>query len=137
MSKIVNISDAASIAIHSMALIASSEEQINVQQIASITGFSKNHLAKVMQRLVKHNLIRSVRGPKGGFILSCNSKKTSLLDIYELIEGNVEDLHCTTHAKNCMFSICIFNGMTKKLSDEFRDYLKRTTISMVATINGI
>jgi len=134
MSKIINISDAASIAIHSIAIIAASNEQINVSQIASMTGFSKNHLSKIMQRLVKFNMIKSVRGPKGGFVLACNSKKTSLLDIYELIEGQVEENHCTTTSNVCIFSKCIFNGMTKKLTDEFKNYLQKTTIYEAAII---
>jgi Rrf2 family protein len=134
MGKIINISDAASIAIHSLAIIAASKKHINVQQIAGITGFSKNHLAKIMQRLVKNNYIKSVRGPKGGFVLACDSKKISLLEIFELIEGNVEDNCCTTHTDQCIFINCVFGGMTGKLSAEFKNYLQRTSIHQVATI---
>jgi Rrf2 family transcriptional regulator, nitric oxide-sensitive transcriptional repressor len=134
MSKIINISDAASIAIHSIAIIAASRTQINIQQIAAMTGFSKNHLSKVMQRLVKSNIIKSVRGPKGGFILACDSKKTTLLDIYELIEGSIQEHHCSARSKDCVFMDCIFAGMPQKLSDEFKNYLKATSIHQVAKI---
>lgn len=134
MSKIVNISEAASIAIHSLAIMASSKRHINVTQIADMTGFSKNHLSKIMQRLAKGNYIKSVRGPKGGFILNCDSKKISLLEVFELIEGNIEDNHCTTHSDKCIFLNCVFGGMTGKLSDEFKKYLQRTSIHKIATI---
>jgi Rrf2 family protein len=69
MSKIVTMSEAASIAVHAMVLIARSEKNINVNQLSELTGASKNHIAKVMQRLVKQNLIKSTRGPSGGFVL--------------------------------------------------------------------
>lgn len=134
MSKIVNISEAASIAIHSHAIMASSKRHINVTQIADMTGFSKNHLSKIMQRLAKGNYLKSVRGPKGGFILNCDSKKISLLEVFELIEGNIEDNHCTTHSDKCIFLNCVFGGMTGKLSDEFKKYLQRTSIHKIATI---
>lgn len=134
MSRIINISDAASIAIHSLALIAASKKQINVNEISGLTGFSKNHLSKVMQRLAKANYIKSERGPKGGFVLNCDSKKTSLLQIYELIEGSIEDNHCTTHTEKCIFINCVFKGMTGRLSDEFKKYLQHTTLYQIATI---
>jgi DNA-binding IscR family transcriptional regulator len=51
MAKIFSMSDAASIAIHSMVLIARSENGINAVRIAEISGFSKNHISKVLQRL--------------------------------------------------------------------------------------
>lgn len=134
MSKVINISDAASIAIHSLAIIAASKQQINVLNIASITGFSKNHLSKILQRLVKNNYIKSVRGPKGGFVLSCDSHKVSLLEIFELIEGSLEENKCTTHTDNCIFKNCVFGGMTSKLSKEFKNYLQQTSLHQVAKI---
>ncbi|MCK9618513.1 MAG: Rrf2 family transcriptional regulator [Lentimicrobiaceae bacterium] len=87
MSKIVHVSEAASIAIHSMALIAQNTEIMNVNTIAEITHSSKTHLAKVMQQLVKNNFLESERGPKGGFILKKPANEILLLEIYELIEG--------------------------------------------------
>jgi DNA-binding IscR family transcriptional regulator len=65
MSKVVHISEAASLAVHSMALIASNEGMLNVNNIADITKSSRNHLAKVMQILVKNDYLTSTRGPKG------------------------------------------------------------------------
>ena len=69
MAKIFSMSEAASIAIHSMVLIARNENGINAVKIAEQTGSSKNHISKVAQRLVKNDLLKSVRGPLGGFTL--------------------------------------------------------------------
>ena len=67
MSRIVCLSEAGSIAIHSMVLIARSKEIMNVINIAKATEASKHHVAKVLQRLVKEGYLTSNRGPKGGF----------------------------------------------------------------------
>jgi Rrf2 family protein len=128
MSKIFNISEAASLAIHSLALIAKSKHQINAQQIAAMTNFSKNHLSKVLQRLVKYNYIASERGPKGGFVMKKDSKKISLLEIYELMEGMLETGKCNVHKGACLFSKCIFGGMSERFTKEFRNYLETKTI---------
>ncbi len=124
MSKIFNISEAATIALHSMGLIARSEKVINAQEIADITGFSKNHISKILQQLVKNGYLISTRGPKGGFIVSEKSKNVSLLEIYNVIEGDLEETTgCKMHCDNCPFSSCIFGGLEQKFSNEFRDYL--------------
>ncbi|TVQ17049.1 MAG: Rrf2 family transcriptional regulator [Bacteroidetes bacterium] len=124
MSKIFNISEAATIALHSMGLIARSENVINAQEIADVTGFSKNHISKILQQLVKNGYLISTRGPKGGFIVSEKSKNVSLLEIYNLIEGDLEDsTHCKMQCENCPFSSCIFGGLEQKFSNEFRNYL--------------
>ena len=69
MNKLINISEASSIAIHSLVLIAKLDQHINATQISKLTGFSKNHLSKILQMLVKHGYLKSNRGPKGGFFL--------------------------------------------------------------------
>jgi Rrf2 family transcriptional regulator, nitric oxide-sensitive transcriptional repressor len=123
MSKIFNISEAATIAIHSMGVISQSEQLLNAQQIADITGFSKNHTAKVLQQLVKNNFLRSNRGPKGGFLLNRDPEDVSLMEIYRLIEGDIEENSCKMHCDNCPFKSCIFGGLSEKFSREFKDSL--------------
>ncbi|HPG33735.1 MAG: Rrf2 family transcriptional regulator [Lentimicrobium sp.] len=129
MAKVVHISEAASLAVHSMVLIAGSSEMLNVNQIAEITHSSRNHLAKVMQILVKNNFLDSVRGPKGGFTLKGDPSKINLLMIYEMIEGNLEVHHCGTSMQECPFKECIFGSLADKFSAEFIQYLRNKTLS--------
>ncbi|MFN3556951.1 MAG: RrF2 family transcriptional regulator [Bacteroidales bacterium] len=123
MSKILNISEAATIALHSMGLIARSDKLVNTQEIADITGFSKNHISKILQQLVRNGYLVSTRGPKGGFLISEKAKKISLMEIYSLIEGELEDNSCKMQCVSCPFKTCIFGGLEQKFSNEFRNYL--------------
>ena len=108
MSKLINISEATSIAIHSLALIGYEDKQLNANEIARKTAFSKNHLSKVLQMLVKQGYLRSVRGPRGGFTLSQEPKEITLLEIFEVFEGKVLNDFCYGHYENCPFEDCIF-----------------------------
>jgi DNA-binding IscR family transcriptional regulator len=69
MSKVVTLSEAASIALHSMILVGRSKKSINVDNIAEATGSSRHHIAKIMQRLAKLGYVGSMRRPSGGFFL--------------------------------------------------------------------
>jgi Rrf2 family protein len=130
MSKLFNLSDAASIAIHAMVLVAKSDRPLNVIQIAEATHTSKHHVAKVMQRLAKDNFVSSQRGPTGGFILKKAAEEINFLEIYESIEGHSEISHCLFNIPVCTFDKCIMNGITQKMSEEFINYLKSQTLSL-------
>ena len=129
MSKIFALSEAASIAIHSMVLIARAGDGINAVKIAEFTGFSKNHIAKVLQRLVKSDLLKSVRGPAGGFTMKKNPKDITLLDIYQAIEGSIEMTDCPLAYEICNFDRCLIGNVINRLTSEFRKFLEDQTLS--------
>lgn len=129
MSRVFSLSEAASIAIHSMVLIARSENGINAVKIADYTNFSKNHISKVLQRLVKSDLVSSVRGPAGGFTMKKDPKKISLLTIYEAIEGPIEISDCPLANEVCNFEKCLMGNVVNKMTIEFRKFLQNQTLA--------
>ena len=128
MSKVFALSEAASIAIHSMVLIARSENGMNVMHVAEMTGFSKNHIAKVLQRLVKNDLLKSVRGPAGGFTMRKNPGDVTLLEIYESIEGPLDITDCPLSNDICNFEKCVMGNVVNKMTLEFKKFLKDQTL---------
>ena len=133
MSRLIHISEAASLAIHSMALIASSTVRLNAKKISEILHVSQNHLAKILQVLAKNEYLESNRGPGGGFTLKKNADQVSMLEIYQLIEGNVDCQFCGIIENQCPFITCIFGGKPDKLTNEFVEYLTITKISDLKT----
>ncbi len=129
MLNFVALSEAASIALHSMVLIAKSDRRLNVVEISEITGSSKHHVAKVMQRLSKEGLVSSNRGPSGGFVLSKDAHEITLLDVYEAIEGRMDVYKCPGNRTECPFDSCILGDLTNKLGGAFKDYLENKTLA--------
>ncbi|TVQ14218.1 MAG: Rrf2 family transcriptional regulator [Bacteroidetes bacterium] len=129
MAKIVHLSEAASLAIHSMVLIAKSDIHINVNILSKEMGASRNHLAKVLQQLVKQNFLRSVRGPSGGFVLNVKPSEVTILDIYEAIEGKIETPHCPLDRQICPFDKCLMGGMVNSVTLQFKEYFKEQTLA--------
>ncbi|RLD67358.1 MAG: Rrf2 family transcriptional regulator [Bacteroidetes bacterium] len=123
MSSVFNLSEASSIAIHSMVMVASSEGKTNVNEIAKRLNFSKHHVAKVMQRLVKVDILKSNRGPSGGFSLAKPASEISLLDIYEAIEGRMVSYDCPLGYEECAFEKCILGSIAHDMNKNFKNYL--------------
>lgn len=129
MAKIVNITEAVSIALHSMVLVAkANKSQMNATIIADVTGSSKFHVSKVLQKLVKDGFLISQRGPAGGFVLSTTPDAISLLQVFESIEGKIVLSRCPLN-KTCPFGECIFEDLTMRMTRQFRDYLESHSLA--------
>lgn len=128
MTKIVTLSEAASIGMHSVVVLARAKKLLSVQDIAQVTKDSKHHISKVMLELSKQGIVSSVRGPKGGFQLAKPPSEISLLEIYEIIEGKIEHTDCPAGKEHCPFGFCILDNVTDKMSMDFYNYLKNKTL---------
>lgn len=129
MSKIISLSEAASIAVHSMVLIASARESLNVIKISERTGASKHHAAKILQRLVKEGFLNSNRGPSGGFMLRIPAANITILQVYEAIEGKLDEATCPVDNPVCSFKKCLMGNIVSKMTQEFRKYMSSQTLS--------
>lgn len=129
MTPTLSISEAASLALHAMALLASQNRRnLSAREMAAALRVSSHHLSKVMQRLARAGLVDSVRGPHGGFKLARRPASITLLQIYEAIEGALPAKQdCLLHKPAC-HGQCILGGLMNRMSSEVRDYLARTTL---------
>jgi Rrf2 family protein len=130
MGQMIQLSEAASIALHSVAFMARVPgDYFTAREIAESSGASENHIAKVLQRLVKSGILRSVRGPRGGFTLSRPKEELSFLEIYEAIEGRVTTGTCPLHRGTCPFDRCMFGGLLTRINREMLEYFRNKTIA--------
>ena len=63
------------------------EPTILSQTISKAYGIPLNYLLRVMQQLVHANILRSKRGPRGGYSFAKPLNKITMLEIIEAIEG--------------------------------------------------
>jgi len=123
MARIVRLSEAASIAIHALILIARTKDPVSSQMLAEETGNARNHVAKIMQQMVHHNYIHSTRGPGGGFTLRAIPEELTLLEIYEAVEGPIE-VEPMPESKQTAGILAI----TQKMTATFKNHLKNHTL---------
>ena len=128
MSVALKMSEAAALAIHSVALLArrAPEDPMNISEISEALAASRNHLGKVLHRLVRSGLVVSVRGPKGGFCLDPRAKRKTLMEVYEIFDGPLGDEDCVLgrSRKDCPCGGCIFGDYFQTVREGFRRKLK-------------
>jgi Rrf2 family protein len=138
MAGVLRISEAASLALHTMALLASEREKpIRIHDMARTFGISEAHLAKVLQRLSHAGLVEGTRGPRGGFMLPEGGEKTTLLTIYETIEGRLEESACLLQKPVCGGSLCMMGNLIRDLNSKLRKELDRTRLCDISKTSEV
>jgi len=75
------------------------------QDISKKYNIPLEYLLKILQQLVKANLLRSKRGPRGGFSLAKSPNSITLLQVIEAVDGPmVSNLHLAEHARGDKFA---------------------------------
>ncbi|MDA3812629.1 MAG: Rrf2 family transcriptional regulator [Candidatus Cloacimonetes bacterium] len=130
MSNLINISEAASLALHGLVLIAKNQPlRMNVKVLAEELNASQTHLAKVFQNLSKAGLVRSLRGPSGGFELNKSAEDITFLEIYEIIDSKIMLGECPLGKNHCVFQSCIFDNELNRISTDIYDTFKKMKLS--------
>lgn len=125
---ILKISEAASMALHAMIILAQKDNEfVSVKEIATKLNISANHLSKVMQRLNKAGFIDSIKGAHGGFKLSVRPEDITFLEIYETFDGKLKDSSCLL-TNNCE-SNCIFGDLIYSINKQVKERFEKTKLS--------
>jgi Rrf2 family protein len=129
----LKISEAASLAIHTMVILAANPDKIvSGGDIAGLLNASKDHLAKVLQRLVKGGFVESARGPKGGFMLARPADRVAPLEVYEYIEGPFEVRDCLLDERVCGIDKCAMGEHLFDANAKLKKFMSDTTFAVIA-----
>jgi Rrf2 family protein len=130
MACILKISEAASLALHTVVYLATQHDGlVSTKQIARVLHASEAHLSKVLQRLARVGIVSSIRGPKGGFALHKPADAISLLEVYEAIEGPLALNNCLGDHPSCSGKQCVLGTLIGNIHDQVSKYLSKTTVS--------
>jgi Rrf2 family protein len=72
----------------------SRNENIPLSQIAKNENLSPAYLERLFALLKKGEIIVSEKGKEGGYRLSADPKKISVLSIVKILEGDIVPFHC-------------------------------------------
>lgn len=76
------------------------------QSIAKEYDIPLEYLLKILQQLVRADVLHSKRGPRGGFSLARSPKKITMLQIIEAVDGPmISRLNLTEQAHGEKFSV--------------------------------
>lgn len=91
----MRISERVDNAIRAMGELASVDEGsvVKAETIASRQGIAPKYLLDILRDLKRAELVRSKRGPDGGFVLSRPAGSITLADVFRAVDGPLADVH--------------------------------------------
>lgn len=94
-------------------------EKTGIKQIGSDLDLPTPFLGKILQQLAKQKILKSLKGPNGGFSMMKDPKTVSIYDVVVAIDGEDTFTDCIMHEGPCR---CI--DRTKKPCPIHDDYAK-------------
>ena len=104
-----------------------------VKNIAEQEDIPSHFLAKILQQLARKGLLRSSKGPTGGFALRVDPREIRLVDIVEALDGLAPYQQCASGLSECSDEMpCPMHDSWTNLRSRIMDYLERNTIADLA-----
>ncbi len=119
--------------------IAGRHEQLKLQEIAERAAVPGSFLEQIMPQLRGAGLVRSERGPSGGYRLNHSPADITLERIVRLFQGPLAPIACATRTnpEPCPVSVgCSLRATWEEVRDRTIEILERTTFADLAERAG-
>ena len=120
-------------AVTAMLDLASNEstKPVTLDLISQRQNISLSYLEQLFAKLRKAELVKSVRGPGGGYLLNINAEQVSLTQIIEAVDENI-DLRRCQGTKDCnRGKQCLSHHLWCEVSDQIRGFLSTRNLQQV------
>ncbi len=103
-----------------------------VSEISERERIPKQFLEKIIRDLIRSRLVRSRRGPHGGYVLGRPAEEMTFRDVIEAVEGPISLNVCVgEHAECFLMGLCGMNRVWAEGQRRVMDLFQNTTIASV------
>ena len=111
-----------------------SESKSSIKDVATYINANEHTIAKILQQLVKHEIINSVKGPSGGFFISIKQQSLPIINIVQAIEGSKVFKSCGLGLSKCSAQHpCPIHDDYKLARDIVEDLFKSKKVADLCT----
>ena len=105
------------------------DEPAPLKEISIRQKISLSYLEQLFSKLRISGLVKSIRGPGGGYILNKNPSNLNLLDIITAVDEKIDQTQCGG-AMNCIDDKpCLTHFIWTDLNNKINDYMREITLS--------
>ena len=105
---------------------------VSLRDISLRQGISILYLEQIFLKLKKNNIVSSIRGTKGGYILSKDPNKIKISEIFNAVEEKIKTVSCNKHSKkscNGSSAKCITHNLWDELEVYINNFFDKKNLS--------
>ena len=120
-------------AVMALADIASFNKQnpISLRDISLRQNISLVYLEQIFSKLKKNNIVKSIRGANGGYVLTKTPEQIKLSNIFSAVDEQVKTLQCKRESKkgcNGKLTKCITHNLWDELELYINDFFDKKNL---------
>ena len=104
---------------------------VSLRDISLRQGISLDYLEQIFSKLRKNEIVQSVRGTQGGYILNKKAKEIKLTNIFDAVDEKVKTVQCKKESKkscNGKSSKCVTHDLWNELETHINSFFEQKSL---------
>jgi len=104
---------------------------VSLRDISLRQNISLDYLEQIFSKLKKNQIVKSVRGTQGGYILSKNPNDIKLKNIFNAVDQKVKTVQCKKESKkgcNGRLTKCITHNLWDELENHINSFFEKKSL---------
>ena len=104
---------------------------VSLRDISLRQGISLLYLEQIFSKLKKNEIVKSVRGSNGGYILTKNPEQIKLSNIFSAVQEEIKTVNCKKESKkgcNGKSTKCITHNLWDELDLHINDFFNKKNL---------
>ena len=104
---------------------------VSLRDISLRQGISLDYLEQIFSKLKKNEIVKSIRGTQGGYILSKKPNEIKLTNIFQAVDENIKTVQCKKETKrgcNGKAIKCVTHNLWDELETHINSFFEKKSL---------
>ena len=104
---------------------------VSLRDISLRQGISLDYLEQIFSKLKKNEIVKSIRGTQGGYVLNKNPNDIKLTNIFHAVDEKVKTVQCKKESKkgcNGKATKCITHNLWDELEIHINTFFEKKSL---------
>ncbi|ARU56541.1 MAG: Fe-S cluster assembly transcriptional regulator IscR [Pseudomonadales bacterium] len=106
----------------------SDQGPVSLSDISARQGISLSYLEQLFAKLRNHSLVKSVRGPGGGYLLGCDQKEIYIAQVVDAVNESMDTTRCQQKGNCQNGEKCLTHHLWADLSQQIHGFLSSISL---------
>ncbi len=112
---------------------------VSLRDISLRQGISLDYLEQIFSKLRKREIVQSIRGTQGGYVLSKKAKEIKLTNIFDAVDEKIKTVQCKKESKkgcNGKPTKCLTHDLWDELENHINNFFDEKSLEDLVKNNS-